>query len=133
VVRFTRAARLFWALDSTPVEGSKHFAVGIKPQNEMHGCIGYPSAEHWHHKDDAVADHSHVRPHAGPVVDRVLRVAHAVGQAARSSPGGLCESRTIAAHSGVDVLSKEDICGSGERFRSISIAQHRPYRNSRSR
>ena len=76
-------------LDSTAVEGRKHFALGIKPQNEMHPCIGAWSAEHRHHKDDAVADHSLVRPHAGPVVERVLRVAHAAGQGARSSPGGI--------------------------------------------
>jgi hypothetical protein len=53
------------------VEGRKHFAGGINPQNEMNICIGDPSAEHRHHKNDAVADHSLVRPYAAPVVDRV--------------------------------------------------------------
>ena len=71
------------------VEGRKHFALGIEPQNEIHVCIGAQSAEHRQHEDDTVANHSHVRPHAGPVVERVVRVAHTAGQDARSRPRGL--------------------------------------------
>ncbi len=57
---------------------SGRFGPFQNPQNEIQMCL-YRSAEHGHHKDDAVADHSHVRPHAGPVVERVPRVSHAAG------------------------------------------------------
>jgi hypothetical protein len=61
-----------WALDSTPVEGRKHFAVGIKPQDEICMDSGCWSAEDREHNNDAVADHSHVWPNARPVVAWVL-------------------------------------------------------------
>jgi hypothetical protein len=84
------AIPLSWALDLTAVEGRKQLAVGINPQNEMDMCIGYPGAEHRRHKDDAVADHSHVWPDAGPVVDRVAQVTHGVRQSCKFIAVGPC-------------------------------------------
>jgi hypothetical protein len=68
----TVGAALSWALDSTPVEGGKYFAVGIKPQAEIRMDTGCWSAEDREHNNDAVADHSHVWPNARPVVAWVL-------------------------------------------------------------
>jgi hypothetical protein len=80
--RFTRPARLFCALDSTAVEGCKHFAVGIKPQNEIPTCVGFPSAEHRHHKDNAGADHPAERRGRRLARGRLLvaRLARALGK-----------------------------------------------------
>jgi hypothetical protein len=106
--------RLSWVLDLTAVEGRKHFAVGINPQNEMNMGIGYPSAEHRRHKDDAVADHSHVRPHAGPVVDRVARVTHVIRPTCKFiAVGPGVDHGPLCPTSGVDVPSQEDICCPG--------------------